>query len=390
MRRFFPRRLVSVLRLSMLLCLLAAGLAMFSLARNTQPGQANFSTPAGDPASVVGPPTLPAATVDSIFASVGSPMVGTGQVVEQAARQANIDDAFALGVWWVETNDGAAGVGSADRNPGSVRASAGFPVAFDGYTIYPSYSAAILDWFNVLKYRYISRGLTTVYAISYPYVGTSSSPLWAGKVLALMQRYHAEAPPPPPLPTTLPKPLHPAIGPSWPRMLTDQAQETVHSAAVPTPGTRSVAPTPASPSALAPVIRDAVVLLGLLVAFALALYALALDGKLPLPIYPRARQQEATPTVTTEQLDFPSISGVAGAPSTFLPAFVPEYSPVPSPAFVSDEPHTIGLLSHTLPLPVAAGASDPAPVPVLASTSGSGMGLLTRYRKMQQGEATSL
>src|SRR5258708_19326536 len=41
------------------------------------------------------------------------------------SRQYQIDDAFALSVWWTETNDGAAGVGLADRNPGSVRGSVG-------------------------------------------------------------------------------------------------------------------------------------------------------------------------------------------------------------------------------------------------------------------------
>src|SRR5579863_6476749 len=129
--------------------------------------RASNSTDAGN---VIGPPTLPAATVDKIFAQMGSPMVGTGKIVEQASRQTNIDDAFALGVWWTETNDGAAGVGSADRNPGSVRGS-GYPSAYDGYTIYPSYAAAILDWFSILRSRYVSRGLTSAYTICYPYVG---------------------------------------------------------------------------------------------------------------------------------------------------------------------------------------------------------------------------
>ncbi len=160
-----------------------------------------------DMGNVIGSPTLPAATVDSIFARLGSPMVGTGNVVEQAARQANIDDAFALGVWWTETNDGAAGVGSADRNPGSIRGSYGYPAAFDGYTIYPSYTIAIVDWFNVLKTRYISRGLTSAYTICYPYVGTSSSLLWANKVVNLMIEYRAEAPPPPTPTPTLPPQL---------------------------------------------------------------------------------------------------------------------------------------------------------------------------------------
>ena len=148
--------------------------------------------------SVVGPPSLPAGTVDAIFARLGSPMAGAGALVEQTSRQVNIDDAFALAVWWTETNDGAAGVGLADRNPGSVRGSTGYPSAYDGYTIYPSYADAIVYWFHMLQNRYVARGLTTVYAISHPYVGTSTSYLWAGKVVSLMQRYRGEAPPPTP------------------------------------------------------------------------------------------------------------------------------------------------------------------------------------------------
>ena len=152
--------------------------------------------PTGD-LSVVGQPSLPDATVETIFKRLGSPMSGTGEVVVQASHQANIDDAFALAVWWTETNDGAAGVGLADRNPGSVRGSVGYPSAFDGYTIYPSYSAAIVYWFNMLKNTYVNRGLSTVYSISHPYVGTSGSPVWAGKVVALMLTYRGEAPPVP-------------------------------------------------------------------------------------------------------------------------------------------------------------------------------------------------
>src|SRR6266576_612080 len=153
------------------------------------------ATPAGD-LSIVGQPSLPAATVDAIFKQLGSPMAGAGQEVVQASHKANIDDAFALAVWWVETNDGAAGVGLADRNPGSVRGSVGYPSAYDGYTIYPSYAAAIVYWFNMLKNMYVNRGLSTVYLISHPYVGTSSSSLWAGKVVALMLKYRGEVPPP--------------------------------------------------------------------------------------------------------------------------------------------------------------------------------------------------
>ncbi|MBA2395602.1 MAG: glucosaminidase domain-containing protein [Ktedonobacteraceae bacterium] len=182
------------------LILLGAATTFFWQAHSELPARAA----SGD---VVGPPTLPAATVDSILASMGSPMVGTGAIVEQASRQTNIDDAFALAVWWTETNDGAAGVGLADRNPGSVRGSYGYPAAFDGYTIYSSYAAGIIDWFNLVRTRYVDRGLTSAYTICYPYVGTSSSYQWAIKVVNLMIRYRGEAPPPPPpAPTPIPTP----------------------------------------------------------------------------------------------------------------------------------------------------------------------------------------
>src|ERR1700730_8298679 len=180
----------------MVIVLLGSGFALLSNTRLRQPAYAEHNLPDSD-LSVAGPPSLPAATVNSIFARLGSPMVGTGTLVEQASRQANIDDAFALAVWWTETNDGATGVGLADRNPGSVRGSVGYPSAFDGYTLYPSYADAVVYWFHMLKNIYIGRGLNTVYAISHPYVGTSTSYLWAGKVVALMQRYRGEAPPRP-------------------------------------------------------------------------------------------------------------------------------------------------------------------------------------------------
>ncbi len=187
-----------------IIVLIGGGLALLSTTtRPHQPAYAAPSLPDSD-LSVVGPPSLPAATVDSIFARLGSPMVGTGALVEQTSRQVNIDDAFALAVWWTETNDGAAGVGLAYRNPGSVRGSIGYPSAYNGYTVYPHYADAVVYWFHMLKNIYVGRGLTTVYAISHPYVGTSTSYLWAGKVVASMLRYRGEAPPPSPSPTVSP------------------------------------------------------------------------------------------------------------------------------------------------------------------------------------------
>src|SRR4051794_26485986 len=191
------KRSTLFLLLSTLIILLGGVTMVLLQQQNRQQSQA-------DSPNVVGPPTLPAATVNSILS--GTPMAGTGQVIEQASRNTNIDDAFALGVWWSETNDGAAGVGLSYRNPGGVRSSAGYAVGGGGYTIYPSYAAAINDWFSIVKSRYINRGLTSVYTICYPYVGTSGAASWANKVYNLMAKYHAMAPAPVPTPSPTPLP----------------------------------------------------------------------------------------------------------------------------------------------------------------------------------------
>ncbi|GCF06846.1 hypothetical protein KDI_04100 [Dictyobacter arantiisoli] len=121
-------------------------------------------------------------------------MTGTGSIVEQASRATHIDDAFALAVWWAETNDGEAGVGRTDRNPGSVRGSTIYPGDYSGYTIYPSYAVAIPTWFQLLQNSYIGRGAVTVYGISSTYVGTSGADDWAYKVSSLMAQYRYAAP----------------------------------------------------------------------------------------------------------------------------------------------------------------------------------------------------
>jgi len=289
-------------------------------------------------------PTLSAATVDTIFARLGSPMVGTGKLVEQTSRQTNIDDAFALAVWWTETNDGAAGVGRADRNPGSVRGSVGYPSAFDGYTIYPSYSAAIVYWFNMIRNNYVNRGLGTVYSIARPYVGTTSYPLWAGKVIALMYKYRGIAPPP----AATPKPK-PTVNPiivaqnnarilklkAWLQFLTSrnvstlavnrgQTQE-INSAT--TAGTQPTDSIPTLPFAA----ELAIILFGLLAAFAIAFYAY----KLPAG---QARENQPSTQTKSPSLSKPSATVFApfpdSSPGAHLPLAPRKISPVsPAPAF---------------------------------------------------------
>jgi hypothetical protein len=375
-------RLFQLVLLSTVILLLGGGVTLlWNVQYETHMGRA-----AGD-VSIIGPPTVSAVTIDAIFARVGSSMVGTGKVVEQASRQTNIDDAFALGVWWTETNDGAAGVGLAYRNPGSVRGSVGYPSAYDGYTIYPSYSAAITDWFNLLHNGYVNgRGLSTVYTIARPYVGTASYPLWAAKVINLMWQYRGEAPPPPAI-TSTPTP-RPTVNPitaaanqlrqakliapgqslsdsssssNLPLSLSGEMQKTA-----PYPTAQST-----SSSSLPLSVEMAIVLFGLLTAVAIALYALRLKIETPRPELSSA---PITMTATWNGL----ISSSMPAPSTEdLPPL-----PTPVPSLSSSSRLTDALPCRLIMLP---SRSDPG-MPVI--TEASSVGLLSLYGQNKRNPST--
>src|SRR5581483_977764 len=382
-KRSVQKQIFRVLMLSLTILLVGGGVAAFCLwHQGPTPGHASSD-------NVVGPPSLPAATVDAIFRRLGSPMVGTGQAVEAASRASNIDDAFALAVWWTETNDGEAGVGRADRNPGSVRGSIGYPSAYDGYTIYPSFTAAVNYWFPMLKRNYINRGLTTVYAISHPYVGTSTSSLWAGKVTTLMNRYRAEAPPP----ASTPEPT-PTLSASLQRVQQNLAhrQHDQSASGAPAPATVSApqeqSPPQAgqNPGALA---RQLLVLFALLFALALGLLAWRMHRRstrlvVPQPLAPstenlwadlRASRQQPSvffgqhslsgllPTTgdLSERAFNPGAPAMAGSPYTEEPATAGaiQQTPWSAPAFPADPPEVESIEQLPFDVPVTPLAGLP-------------------------------
>jgi hypothetical protein len=325
------------LALSTLIMLIAGGMTLLWQMQREQRTRA-------DGGNIVGPPSLPASTVDAIFARAGSPMVGTGKVVEQVSAQANVDDAFALAVWWAETNDGAAGVGRTNRNPGGVRGSPSFPSAYS-YTMYPSYSAAVTDWFNVLKGRYVSRGLTSAYTICYPYVGTSNAAHWADKVVALMLGYRGAAPPVKPTPTVSITPSPAAYGRS--HVVAMQPENGMQQSSVGQSGTQQavggsqatdtqprqqyVQQAPAQSGAD----QNLFITLALLSAVVLALWGMMMRRRMVVPLapieqssnttmaYPPLFSNEFSPVIerrTTELLPFPLAATTAWSPLPAVPA----------------------------------------------------------------------
>jgi hypothetical protein len=358
-----------VLLLSMVVLLLGGGAALLwgYYQQGTTSGRAASEL------SVVGPPMLAAATVDAIFARLGSPMLGTGKVVELASRQAHIDDAFALGVWWTETNDGAAGVGLADRNPGSVRGSVGYPSAFDGYTIYPSYTAAIQYWFNMLRNNYVNRGLSSVYAIARPYVGTRNYPLWAGKVINLMYSYRGIAPPPPAAPPSpRAKPSAKPTGIPAALLASAARRQTLQGLSQETP--RQVAALiKISGSASAPALPRsgelAIVLLGLLSALAITLYSFRFKPK-TAHADTLDSQVDLLLATTTEELSI-ATEGLPAVPQLDFPVLERQTETLALS-------RRIRLLPSTPGGPGAGPGSESGAVKV---ATGRPAGLLSRYRE---------
>lgn len=395
-----------------LLCIvvgcIGGGVAL--LAQNQQGGTkagasgATRSLPQYGDMSVSGPPTLTAATVDAIFARVGSPMVGTGKVVESMSRQTSIDDAFAMGVWWTETNDGAAGVGSADRNPGSVRGSVGYPSAFDGYTIYPSYTAAIVYWFNMLRNNYVNRGLGTVYTIARPYVGTTSYPLWAGKVINLIWSYRGIAPPPPsvtPSPKPTISPAEQAIARARNHKFTTLLQSLSDGNATPIYSqglSQESSPFPSTTSStndtatISSLVQNTVVFSGLLLAVIVLFVGFKFKGNRPAKNHPHTytntRSQSAF-TSSQAALDFAHSTSTEDLPILPTPPSIPTPIPVSVPIPVSEpptqQPITEALPRRVLLLPSYSDRRVPVEVGVGAvdnageRQNGRPKGLLKRY-----------
>ncbi len=357
---------------------------------------ASRSLPQYGDISVSGPPTLTAATVDAIFARVGSPMVGTGKVVESMSRQTSIDDAFAMGVWWTETNDGAAGVGSADRNPGSVRGSVGYPSAFDGYTIYPSFSAAIVYWFNMLRNNYVNRGLGTVYTIARPYVGTTSYPLWAGKVINLIWSYRGIAPPPPvvtPTPKPTITPAQQAIArarnhkfTTLQQSLSDGNATPIYSQGLSQESSPFPSPSPSTSdtATISSFVQNAVVLSGLLLAVIVLLVGFKFKDNRSATIAVEQSHQDDhkdhphmyTNTNSQAALDFAPSTSTEDLPVLPTPTSTP--IPIPAPIPVSESPSqqriTEALPRRVLLLP----SYDDKRVPIEVG-KGQPQGLLKRY-----------
>ena len=125
---------------------------------------------------VQGPPTVTASFIDRVLARAGSPAQGIGQVMVQEGVKYGIDPVYALAFFHHESSFGLAGVARVTHSIGNIRCTQGYTCdPTGGYRAYPSYTAALDDWYQLLVYGYVAHGLNTVETIIPVYAPTADN-----------------------------------------------------------------------------------------------------------------------------------------------------------------------------------------------------------------------
>lgn len=137
--------------------------------------------PAGEH-SVVGQPSIDAASIDTILSKYGSPAVGTGHIWVKFGQQYGIDPAYAVAFFIHESSAGSnpswAGIkpdGSTTHNVGNIIC-AGYATCYNRFRDYASWDEGIADWYQLISDEYVSgRGAASVEQIVPIYAPSSDN-----------------------------------------------------------------------------------------------------------------------------------------------------------------------------------------------------------------------
>ncbi len=132
--------------------------------------------PAGN--SVVGSPTIAADFINQMLGKYGSPAAGTGADLYNLGVQYNVDSAFALAIFWNESNFGRAGTAQSTHSLGNLRCIDGY-VCQGGYAAFGSWQEGYTAFYKLISGPYyVGSGLTTPEAIIPKYApsGDGNSP----------------------------------------------------------------------------------------------------------------------------------------------------------------------------------------------------------------------
>lgn len=112
--------------------------------------------------SIVGSPSITAQFIDQMLSKYGSPAAGTGQDLYDLGQQYHVDPAFALSVFWAESNFGKAGEASYTRSLGNLRPVPGEAYERDGYAAFYTWQDGYRAFYKLIAGPlYVGSGLST-------------------------------------------------------------------------------------------------------------------------------------------------------------------------------------------------------------------------------------
>jgi len=151
------------------------------MVKSVVPSAANLlqSGPPATGSSIVGSPTVSAQFIDQMLCKYGSSSVcGTGADLYSLGQQYNIDSAFALAIFWNESNFGRAGTAQSTHSLGNLRCIDGYACQ-GGYAAFNSWQDGYRAFYKLISGPYyVGSGLTTPEAIMPKYApsGDGNSP----------------------------------------------------------------------------------------------------------------------------------------------------------------------------------------------------------------------
>lgn len=132
------------------------GVGIPSSANLLQSGQ----PPAGD--SIVGSPSISADFINQMLTKYGSPAAGTGQDLYNLGQQYNVDPAFALAIFWNESNFGKAGEAYYTHSLGNLRPMPDEAYQLNGYAGYSTWQDGYKSFYTLISGPlYVGSGLNT-------------------------------------------------------------------------------------------------------------------------------------------------------------------------------------------------------------------------------------
>jgi hypothetical protein len=119
--------------------------------------------------TLIGAPSISAATIDRVLAEYGSPAAGTGQIWVDLGLQYGLDPAYALAFFIHESGAGTApgwaghkSEGGTTHNIGNIIC-AGYATCYGRFRDYPDWRTGIEDWYRLIAVEYVQwRGVHTV------------------------------------------------------------------------------------------------------------------------------------------------------------------------------------------------------------------------------------